>query len=493
VLSERPHNFVSIFVYILITLLLLALVWALVGEMDIYVRAYGEVRPNDTISTIRSTLSGRVVDVDIEDGMIVQRGDTLFTIDVQIYRNTVEILERQFRSVSREIENLALLRESVILHENLFNPNSPYETDYFFKYQKYETDVKAAIEQVLNANLDIERFYADARVASENALINRNRASTELSRMNSLLVSFNRSENLLTSKHTEQYVRYIDYEITLGRYESAISQRSATLERMEQLYAVGGVSRNERDTAKLELEAILMERNRYRNEMQISVLQGITNLEWSIADSDALMRSADSMLSLSGGGYSEELLREKHMLDMLASISDVLFSLQHDRDALLRDIESLRLTIDEARVIAPIDGVVSMFGEMNVGDYVQVGMDIATILPATDGEYRVMLFVSNVDIADIGIGQKINFRFAALPFSEYGEMTGRVTRISTDARRREDGQSIFVVEAEMDGGYLHDRNGAEAAIRVGMVCDARVITDNQKIIFWILERLNFVN
>jgi HlyD family secretion protein len=134
-----------------------------------------------------------------------------------------------------------------------------------------------------------------------------------------------------------------------------------------------------------------------------------------------------------------------------------------------------------------------MFSEVNTGDFLQAGIDIATIIPASDGEHRVMLAVSNADIAEIDVGQSINFRFAALPFADFGEMPGRVTRISTDARAGADGQSYFLVEAEMESGSLFDRHGAEAQIRVGMICDARVITGSQRIIYWVLERLNFID
>jgi len=493
VLVERPHRFVSLFAYILIALLVAALIWSIFGEIDVYIRASGEVRPNDTISTIRSPISGRVAETHIEDGMTVRRGDTLFTVDAQDHLNTLEVLERQYSSVSDEIDNLTLLRESIILGENLFNRNDAAQMDYYFRYQKYVTDIEAAVEQLTNTNLDIERFIADARTTRENAANSRNRATTELSAFQVLLDSFERGENIVPDRYAEQHRRYIDYAINLERFDDAIAQRHAAVDRMRQLYAVGGVSRNELDTAQFELDSVVLERNSYINEMQISVLQGMTNLEWSISDLGANIRSADSLLELSGGGFSEELLRERHMLDTLTGISEALFSLQNNQSALQIDIAGLRLMIEDAHVIAPIDGVVSMFGEINVGDLLQSGMDIATILPISDGEHRVMLFLSNADIADIEVGQRINFRFAALPFADYGEMPGRVTRISTDARSSEDGQSFFVVEAEMDGGALYDRDGIEATIRVGMVCDARVITNTQRIIFWVLERLDFIN
>jgi len=493
VLTERPHKFVSIFAYILIALLVVALVWSIVGEIDVYVRAPGEARPNDTISTVRSTFSGRVLETNIEDGMTVQRGDILFTVNAQDHLDTLEILERQYATISTEIGNLNLFRESIILGENLFDRDNVYQADYYFRFRQYVASIESAVEQLSNTNWDIERFHADAEATRDSALIAHDHAGSELSALELLYESIVQGRNLVPSRYAQQHRFFIDYEISLQRFARVIDTQRVASDRVERLYEAGGVSRSERDAARLELDATLLERDSFISETRLSVLQGISGLEWNIIEFDAALLGVESILETPGGGFSEELLRERHMLDTLTSISDTLFSLQNNLETLQIDITGLRQAIEDATVVAPIDGVVSMFGEMNVGDFIQTGMDIATILPVSDGEHRVMLLVSNADIADIEEGQRIYFRFAALPFADFGEMPGRVTRISTDAHSSEDGQSFFVVEAEMDSGSLFDRNGVESEIRVGMVCDARVITNTQRIIHWVLERLNFMD
>lgn len=544
VLTERPQRFVTIFAYILITLLVIALVWAFVGEIDNFVRAVGEVRPNDSVSTLRSTLSGRVVYSHLEEGLVVVQGETLLTIDVQDLLNAIDILEGQQTILDREIVNLELFRESIILGENLFDPNDASQVDYFHRHQSFVTDKEFNIEQVRNANLDIDRVSSDARVLHSAASASRNLAASELQALRILLVALEGGENQIESTHAEHNRRFANHEMNMERYASEIAQRESSLSNLEEmialdlaqfetaiersseqlssmeiLYEIGGIPRVERDMAQFELDSITLERNRFKdesqlqvymaqqdirsiilererfaNETKLNVLLEINSLERYIADRDATMQSAQSvMYSVRDMGHSEDLVRERHRLDMLTSISDALFAMENTRSTLMMEINRIRLTIDEAQITAPIDGVISMFTEINDGDLIQAGIDIATIIPASDGEHRVMLAVSNADIAEIEVGQRINFRFAALPFADFGEMPGRVTRISTDARAGADGQSYFLVEAEMDSGSLFDRQGVESHVRVGMMCDARVITGSQRIIHWVLERLNFVD
>ena len=593
-LSERPHKFVSFFVYILMALIAAALIWAIVGELDMYVRAQGEVRPNERVSTIRPAFSGRIAESHIEEGMNVRRGDVLFTMDVQNHISTMEIIERQYDKLSNEINNLQLLRESILTGENLFDPEDASQRDYYFIYLKFLTDNEFAIEQVRNTNLDIEFFRSDAYISRDTATLSRNRAGSDLNALNRLLDSIERGENLVPRANTEQYNRFADYMISVQAFESIIAERYASLyrlesiyamdserldgivaqrraslgrllqlyaldierfnlliteqtglaERLEQLYAAGGVSRVERnaartelaalraeldrfretsrieresaqfeldaalrdrerfteasqierDIAQFELDAVIQELERFQSETTLSVLREAVSLERHITDFNATLRSAETALAVAEErGFREDLISERQRLDMLTSISDSLFSMQNTRETLQREMAGLRFAIDDARVIAPIDGVINMFLEINIGDFVQPGMDIATIIPAAAGEHRVMLAVSNADIADIEIGQDINFRFAALPFMDFGEMPGRVTVISADARTGPTGQSYFIVEAEMEGGYLYDRHGEQSRIMVGMIADARVITRSQRIIHWVLERLNFMD
>jgi len=544
VLAERPKKFVSIFAYILIALLAIAVIWSFVGEIDNFVRATGEVRPNESISTIRSTLSGRVLESHLEEGMNVIRGEILLAVDVQEHLNAMEILEQQQATIETELANLELFRKSILEGENLFDPGDATQLDYYFRYQRFVTDIEFNMEQVRNTNLDIARVSSDAQTLHSAALADRNRANSEIQALRRLLGALESGENSVAPTHAEHNRRFVNHEMNMERYANVIAQRESalvnmedmiaadlvrfeiaiersqdTLTNLELLYEVGGVPRADRDTAQFELDSIMLERDRFieesqheidtaqqeinsvlleqerfTNETKLLVLQEITALERYIADRDATIQGAHSVLaSVYDMGYSEDLVRERHRLDMLTSISDTSFSLQNNLSALTMEISSLRLAIGESQITAPIDGVISMFSEVNTGDFLQAGIDIATIIPASDGEHRVMLAVSNADIAEIDVGQSINFRFAALPFADFGEMPGRVTRISTDARAGADGQSYFLVEAEMESGSLFDRHGAEAQIRVGMMCDARVITGSQRIIHWVLERLNFID
>jgi HlyD family secretion protein len=494
VLAEKPHRAMSLFAYLLIALLAAAVVWMCVGEIDYYVKAQGEVRPNEAVGTVRAAVTGRVTESNLEEGKSVRRGDTLFRVDAQSQLNTVEILRRQHEDISAEMQSLERLRESVIAGENLFDPGDAEQSDYYYKYQKYVTDTALAAEQVRNTNLDVERLRSDARVSGSLAEESRGRTAAELDALRLLRDSLECGENLVPPENAEQHMRYADYELTLERYDEIVRQRTSALDRAEKLFEAGGAAQKDLDNARFELDSALLEIEKYKNETLLSVEQGVTALEKNLNDLDASIRSAQAVLSsVAGRGYSEELTAEKSKLDMLASISDTLFSLQSNLDALQKDLDALTFSADETRAVAPIDGTLSLYTELNVGDFIQSGAELAVIIPASGGDHKVSLAISNADIADIAEGQEIHYRFAALPFGEYGEMTGRITKISTDARSDNSGRSYYLAEAELDGSVLYDKNGKSGEIKVGMTAEARVITKSRRIIYWVLEKLDFIN
>ena len=494
ILEERPHRFVSFFVYILIAILAAVFIWAWVGEIDYYVRAQGEVRPNDRISTIRTSLTGRVTEFNLVEGKQVNRGDLLLAIDVESQLTTEEILARQYNSIQREINNLELFRKSIIQGENLFDVNNPNHVDYYFRYQKYLTDTAVAVEQIRNTNVDLERLRSDARISRQAAESSRNRMSEEIIALRLLRDSIDQGQNLVPGRFREQYEQFLDYSLNSERFDNLINQRAYAHTRAERLHSVGGVSLRERENAQRELDSVKLDHKKYENELHLSITQRIAGLERNLTDLNVTIQSATAILSnISGQGYSEELIKEKNKLDMLSHISDSLFSLQNTRDALQKDLLNIRLSISESRVVAPIEGFISLHSEVSVGDFIQGGTEIATIIPATGGDFKIVLMVSNDDIADVSVGQKVNLRFNAMPFSDYGELQGEITSISTDARNNNLGQSFFLAEAEIHDTVLYNRRNEPAHIRVGMAAEARVITETKKIICWVFEQLNFIN
>ena len=98
---------------------------------------------------------------------------------------------------------------------------------------------------------------------------------------------------------------------------------------------------------------------------------------------------------------------------------------------------------------------------------------------------------SNEDIGKLKDDMQVKFNVYALPNSEYGYLSGRVTNISKDLKvDNNSGSAYYLVEARLDSNKLYNSKGQEGNLKAGMACQAQMVTENKRILFYLLEKIN---
>ena len=72
-LHEKPNKGMPVFTWILVMLLVAAIGWCCIGEIDYFIKASGIVRPGESVSTISSLMTGRIETLNISEGDYVKR------------------------------------------------------------------------------------------------------------------------------------------------------------------------------------------------------------------------------------------------------------------------------------------------------------------------------------------------------------------------------------------------------------------------------------
>jgi len=183
---------------------------------------------------------------------------------------------------------------------------------------------------------------------------------------------------------------------------------------------------------------------------------------------------------------------KKYKIDTLVAINDSLKSINNKIDEIKKSIDNVRNGIEDCIVKAPIDGIVNVIKEITNEELVESGIEIATIIPQDNSKYRIELFISNKDIAKVNEGNEIKYSFEALSYREYGQIKGKIMNIGVDSKINNSGMSYYVVESEMENKVLYSYKGEETEIKVGMTCEAQVITETKKILYYILENINLM-
>ncbi|MBZ9621685.1 HlyD family efflux transporter periplasmic adaptor subunit [Clostridium sp. FP2] len=181
----------------------------------------------------------------------------------------------------------------------------------------------------------------------------------------------------------------------------------------------------------------------------------------------------------------------KYKIDTLVDIDENIKINKTKIQELEKNIKAININIDDCIVKSPMDGVVSIIKDVTVQELLQSGIEIATINPNNTNNYKIQLYLANKDIADIKVGDKLKYHFQALPYEEYGELTGTLTKISVDAKVDEQsGNSYYVAESYVENKTLYSYKGKKSKLKLGMSCEAQIITKRKKILYYLLEKIN---
>lgn len=486
-LHEKPNKEMPIFTWILVLLLAVALAWCCIGEIDYFIKASGVVRPGESVSTISSLMTGRVETLNISEGDYVKKGDLLFKIDTTDQEQTLSAYSKEKQRIETENLNLKKLEESILSEENLFDISNPDESSYYLKYEKYISDLQSLSEQYKNTSADTDNAADSAVISAESIKSQLAIYREELSGLETLKSSVEANSDMFEEKSSVYALQYYGFKSSLEAYETDITKKKSDKENAEILFKAGGISQSEYDNICHSLENTTLEKDKYISEFKLNIEQKITAAEKNISDLEYSLKSQNqSLSSYSEISHDEQLATENMKLEMLSGIAESIKSNEANIISIEKQIADIELNIKNSEVTAPIDGTINMYSDLSTADLVQSGQAIATIVPDTDGAYKLTMYLSSADISETEIGQKVRLRFAAYPYQEYGELAGTVKSISADVRSSENGMSYYVVEVSID-----DTLGLELVS--GMECEARVVTKQRKIIWWLLEKLDFID
>jgi hemolysin D len=136
---------------------------------------------------------------------------------------------------------------------------------------------------------------------------------------------------------------------------------------------------------------------------------------------------------------------------------------------------------------APVDGLVQSVAVHTVGDVVTTGEQLMIVVPE-GGALEVEAMVLNRDKGFVSVGDEAAVKVESFPFTRYGTVPGRVTRLSNDAVATEDGALVFPARILLAKQSIFV-DGEETILTPGMAVTAEVKTGSRHIIEYLLTPL----
>jgi hemolysin D len=133
---------------------------------------------------------------------------------------------------------------------------------------------------------------------------------------------------------------------------------------------------------------------------------------------------------------------------------------------------------------APVDGAVHEVAVTTLGDVVEAGAPLVTIVPAGE-ELIVEALVLNKDVAQIAPGLQAAIKLEAYPFTRHGFLEGVVESVSPDAVADERRGLVFPARVRVTKQALRDVG--LRALSPGMTAQVEIRTGERSVLSYLLS------
>lgn len=164
---ERPaHKAGTVIIIGIFTLLIGAIVWACVSEIDVVITASGSVQPVGNLNVVKTYSSGTIKSINVSEGDFVEQGDVLIELDTEVLEIDVNQLEKQ----RKILESQRDIYKKIIDGSDLS----------VVKISDYSDDMKPYIQAILDSDTGYRNSLANYENLKMSAEINMKIAEIQL-------------------------------------------------------------------------------------------------------------------------------------------------------------------------------------------------------------------------------------------------------------------------------------------------------------------------
>lgn len=527
VYESRPNPFMIYVIYLVLAILVIAFVWMYFFKIDILVKGNGMFRCDEDIYDISSSVTGKVESSNVSDGQFVNKGDVLFTVSVASLDETIKAYENELEDINQRIAILQAYEKYLDGDATDFEAMSDnkYYQEFYNKKQLLDANISSS-----DKNTDEQRKQYENNIEDINASISQYELQiTKLKQARECVVTrtniFTSDDSYYDSMVKSYISNYnltsLQYDNQIKEYQEQIDEVNSQLEKIdieaENQYSeaseqnVGADTQNavsasifNRDELNEKLETLGDYIKTAESEKQKALdnleLQQLSSIEQQIENISNTLLSLESNLTSvkvqleAVSGTDTGTINSISVLTEKSNIANELLTYNNKRTECENKLKSYDIQNGNCNIMADTSGYIQLEQEIKQGAFVQEGTTIGQIYPQTVENYYAEIYVENSDIAKLEEGQNVKFEISAYPSSEYGYFTGVIENISKDIRvDQNSGSAYYLVKARCDEITVQNKEGKTGSIINGMACQAKIVVDEESILRWLLEKLNFLD
>ena len=224
----------------------------------------------------------------------------------------------------------------------------------------------------------------------------------------------------------------------------------------------------------------------------------------------AYLNPSDAEVAIAKEKIAEEKARGEATLAMLNKEQEKLIQqrveiqnqIERDHQELIQIEAEVRATV----VRVPISGIIQELNLRNVSQVVSPGEIIARIAP-NNTPIKIKALVASKNISQVAIGQQVQMRVSACPYTDYGTLEGIVSAISPDAiaRGTDPASTSFLLRSKITPGdgiayevtieplqLTLSQGNRICPIQSGMEGQAEIISRQETVLAFILRKTRLI-
>ena len=511
-LEQKPNHFTIFFIYILCLILIAFIIWAWCCSKSVVVTVSGLVESDKQVQTIAPVAAGSIKSINYTNGSFVKKGESIIELDTQNQTIQLDSLNSQKSSLNSSILDLNNLEEKVSNGGNFENAKSTY----FAQYMSYINENKA--------------------VNTENGISSKNisRLNSEISAYTNLIsavekgaASFNSSNSFCNS----EFQKYLLQKQSLEKEINSLKSEEETLQKDQNssnslsnkiLGDYNGLASSQKSeypqgeasspASSSQDKEINSQKNLSQDEEKLSQANSNQSYDETMASLQSQIASDQSSLSLLPSTFTSQLssslnqlVEQKQSLQdgiqktslslesnkwqFLSTLQNTLTQDKQKLSTLNGEIDELQKEISEGQLKAQIRGVLYIPSEIQVGMVLSEGQEVAQII-SNSQSFQIKLAVPNDKIGDIKQNDDVKYSFPTFPYTQYGFLNGKITQVGvTSTTDSSSGLSYYEVTGSLDKNTLSNFQGQKGNIKLGMACQAKIVSQKERMLFFILNKM----
>jgi multidrug efflux pump subunit AcrA (membrane-fusion protein) len=474
------QRWVSVGGVIMVSSFAAAIALSTILKYKVTVQAPAAVRPVGELRLVQSTMEGSVLSIAVRENQVVKKGDTIATVKDLRLENKLQTKLNQLAGDSRKAKQQLQAIDGQLGASDRQNVAEIDRTNRSISGIESELD---------RANRD----YRDKQITT--------RAEVAEAEANWKATRREQQAAELELKVAEANLKSLQ-----ASYQSAFARS----QRYKNAGTAGAISTNLIEEAQLTTEqqaqAIVAQQATILKQQQIVA----RNSETVVA---AAARSQRTQAALNPS-KSDSISIVQKIAGEQASGKAAVARLQQDRLKLLqqrvevanqiatndRDIAQITTELKPIPILAPVSGTIQELSLRNNLQVVSPGDRLAQIIP-TGTPLNIKALVAISDISNVKVGQSVQMRVSACPYTDYGVAAGTVREISADAKSTEKNSTQQsqspangVYEVTIKPSQLTLKRGRNTCqIRSGMDGRADIISKEETVLQFMLKKARLLN